>query len=65
MEGKDIRRKQKRNNAFDTGYNNSNNHNTSNDNNEYGVWRQWTSGKGRTSQKHDRGSSTKRAEWPS
>ena len=60
MGGKDIRKKQKRNNAFGTSNNNSNNHNTSHDNNEYGIWRQWTSGESRTSKKHDRRSSAKR-----
>ena len=65
MGGKDIRKKQKRNNAFGASNNNSNNHHISDHNNEYGVWRQWTSGESRTSKKYDRGSSTKRAEWPS
>ena len=39
MGGKDIRKKQKRNNAFGTSHNNRNNHNPSNHNNKYGVWR--------------------------
>ena len=39
MGGKDIRKRQKRNNAFGTSNNNSNNHNPSDHNNKHGIWR--------------------------